>query len=205
MRALGKWLVSAILALSAFVLTVVVVVSGIFYFNPAWQARALDSYLEADTGWRWDLESAAIGWNRLAASRVFAMQNGQGFEIEEVDLRVRTLSFFDEESIRVEAGSLRGCFIDLSNIPDASLGFTRRDLASMPASEDARAAVKLMVILGLERLQMSDVDLELHDLHLEGSVLLPANRSVAFDVLIEAATTGRPDEAHIVIHRAIFH
>lgn len=204
MLALGKWLISALLALVAFALTVLVIGLTVFYFNPTWQARVLDACLESETGWRWDLESAQVSWNRLAASRVFAMQNGEGFEIREADLQVQTSSLFRRDPIRVEAGALRGCFIDLSNMPDDSLGFTRRDLASMPPSEDARAAVELMVLLGLERLQMSDVDLELRDLRLEGSVLLPANRSVVFDVMIEAATTARPEEVRLLVQRAIF-
>lgn len=199
MRTLGKWLLSSLLAVLALLATVL----AIFLFNEKWQVQVVDAVLEESTGWQWDFSSVNLGWNHFRAADIFAMRGAEGFEIGEAKLEPRMFSLVGGDPIVIGGGYLQDCFLDLSTFSASALGFSERELARTPSPADARSAVERLVELSLQRLQAQGLMLEIRDLRIDGTILLPQQRSLAFDVNV-SGTTQDPQNARVTVTRVEF-
>lgn len=199
-RTFGKWLISAVLAVAALLLTVWV----LFLFNPKWQAQAVDAVLEEATGWQWDFATVNLGWNRVQATGVFAMKNAQGFEIGQAEVGLQTISLLRANPVLVRGGELRECFLDLSLVPLSAIGVSVDDLALDARSGEMEVLLDRLVTLSLERLRAQGLRLEVQDLRIIGSALLPQGGFLRFDLTLLEASSEAPDEVRLSVARAEF-
>ncbi len=202
MKTLLRWLLATVLALSALGVSLLSIILILFFFNRPWQAEVLDAFLERSTGWQWDIEEVRLGWNRVEASQVFVLQGGDGFEMRQVDLNLRTRSLLRRNPVELHSGTLEGLMVDLSQMPAATLGMTPRELAALPEDTDASLAVQRMIQLSLERLQMSGIHLEAQSLRMAGIILLPAHRVIDFEAMVEYADSIAPEALAVSVYSA---
>lgn len=201
-RRLLRFLLSLFLAVAAILLIIVVVLS----LKRDWQRDMLDAVLEARTGMEWSMGEAYFPRpNRFYGTEIFALKDSEGIEFASVDLQLDVGRSLGTGEGVIRAGEIKGLSIDLSRLPPEAFGLTAHQLArGRPDRAETVKAVKNLAEFGLMRVEASGVSLEVNELRVTGTVLLPVRRRLTFDLTIHHVRSSETADIRMEVHAAEF-
>lgn len=200
MKRILKFLIALTLATGAALATLI----AILVLSEDLRRSGTIHVLETMTPWKWQIKDVEIGWASVDAKDVFALQGAQGFQIKESYFQFSAGSLIKRAPIKIKSGTIDEFFIDISTLPPDVLGYPGNTLRYVQPTTDAGDSVQTMVILMLERIAAEGIDLEVHDVEMDGTVLLPFNRRLSFTTVVVEATTENPRSARLRIERTEF-
>lgn len=182
MKRTFKFLFNFLLALMAVAITFAV----LLWLNPAWQKRAIEAALSADSARQWQIGELACGLERIQASDVFVLDGKAGIEVSAFSIHGPMWKMLLTRRIEVESGELAGLFIDVSQVRVGDVTSSDYQAFLQRVGSDAdfwRERTGLV----LSKLAAAGWHSHLRNVDVEGQVLMPGGNLVPLNLkIIEA-------------------